>query len=85
MTFVSEPRTQMGAGVTCVPYPPLSYSFLRLENGGPSSWAWPGGAIHSASGEPQAFIPGKSTPGHSCLGGTAVWGGQERKPIGRCT
>lgn len=48
----------------------LSYSFLRLENGGPSSWAWPGGAIHSTSVEPQAFIPGKSTPGHSCLGGT---------------
>ena len=85
MTFVSEPCTQTGAGGTCVPYPPLSYSFLRLENCGPSSWAWPGGAIHSTSVGPQAFIPGKSTPGHSCLGGTGVWVGQERNPMGRCT
>lgn len=68
----------------CVPYLPLSSSFLRLENGGPNSWGWPG-AIHSTSVGPQAFIPGKSTPGHSCLGGTGLWRGQERNPIGRCT
>lgn len=58
MIFVSEPCTQTGIGVTCIPNLILSYSFPRLENS----------PKHLGMAREEPFIAYQLTHRHSSLG-----------------
>lgn len=85
LTYVSEHCTQIGAVVTCIPYPTLSHSFLQLENGDPSSWqTWEEPFLAHQLNRKHSHPRESTSERIPAWAGVGVWGGQERHPIGRC-